>query len=623
MKEALNECLSHEEMVQAIKQLDLSELCVSDYHFISKKLKQTEPMRPFRVAYLGNFTIAPLNDYVEVYAANNGLSVSSHLGEYDQYHQEILDDSGDVKNFDPHMVMLALSLRKLTPEVVCDFSLLSTTDKKRKIDEILTVVEVWAAHAIKKTNANVLICNFPKPDYLQFGIADLKSEFGETEFYLTLNLKLIDRFKNSSRIQIIDLEKLATRYGKHNIFNPKLYYLAKMEWPELFMPCIAEEIIRYVKANQNLTKKCLVLDLDDTLWGGVVGEEGPLGIKVGRNYDPVSEAYYYFQKTIIGIKNRGIILAICSKNNVEDAMEAFDTREDMPLKKEDFSTIQINWNNKHENLVRIAQTLNIGIDSIVFVDDNPAECSLVQQMLPEVTTVCLPKDPSRFVNILERLDVFEKIAITKEDSEKSGQYQQNMQRQDFKAKFSDLSSFLESLKTTITVRQAQAEDLNRVHQLFTKTNQFNVTTIRYNLADIENFCENERFDFSIVEAKDRFGVLGTIGVYLLEQESSTKYRVDSFILSCRAMGRGIESAIMNHVKKKYILENTNQNTVITAHFIPTPKNKPVAQFFENQGFEITEKLESGEKKYLLQEPKAQTADCGWINVLEKEEYHAR
>jgi FkbH-like protein len=179
------------------------------------------------------------------------------------------------------------------------------------------------------------------------------------------------------------------------------------------------------------------------------------------------------------------------------------------------------------------------------------------------------------------------------------------------------------LKTAITIRQPQPGDLNRVHQLFTKTNQFNVTTIRYNLGDIENFVENEGFDLLIIEAKDQFGVLGTIGVYLLEKEGRTKYRLDSFILSCRAMGRGIESAIMNHIKKKCFLQRENKNTVITSHFIPTPKNTPVATFFEEQGFKVMENMKSGDKKYRLQKSDAQEVECGWINVLEKEEYDAR
>ena len=622
MKDLFKDVHNFEGSLQAIKKIDLFDLRITDFHSIFRQMRKFPPSEPYKIAYLGNFTLAPLDKYVEVFAARNGIQVTSHLGEYDQYYQEILDRNSDLISFDPQLLILALSLRNFAPDVVCGYYRLNTEDKKERIKSIADNIYSWTEHANNLTNANILVCNFPRPDYSQAGIADSKTNFSETEFYFLLNIELIRRFKDNQRVQILDLDRISARFGRQNMIDTKLYYLAKMEWSEYFLPSIADEIVRHLKASQNMTQKCLVLDLDNTLWGGVVGEDGPLGVKIGTNTDPISEAFYDFQQTILSIKNRGILLAICSKNNIADVKEVFEIRREMPLKFSDFSVKQINWDNKHENIVKIANSLNIGLESLVFIDDNPAECSLIEQMLPDVKTVCLPADPSQYPLILRRLNYFEKIAISKEDLDKSEQYRQKFQRQDHKAQFSDLSSYLASLKTEMTIRSPKYEDLNRIHQLFTKTNQFNVTTIRYNIGDIENFIGSDSYNLLIVEARDRFGDFGIIGLFLIEAINNDRFRIDSFILSCRAMGRGIESALMNHIKNASFNDKTKV-TAIESIYIPTPKNIPVSNFFDEQGFTLVRSQTNGEKFYTLKKSESKNVDCSWINVMNEEEYNGR
>lgn len=622
MKAAVKGSKDLNELIRAIDGFKLKDLKTSDVQLVSRRINKLPLNDVNKIAYLGNFTLEPLNDYVKVFSLNERVLFTDYIGAYNQYFVEIMDEHGSLMEFNPDVIFLALSLKKLSPEIYYSFGSLSVESRRDKLNEIISTILDWAEQAKEKSNASVLLCNFSRPDYSHAGISDLKQEYSEAEFYFELNMKLIDLFRNDHRVYVFDMDKLSARFGRRKVTDAKMYYLAKMEWSERFLPVIATEIVRFIKALRNQTKKCLVLDLDNTLWGGVLGEDGPMGVRVGRD-DPESAAYFDFQRKVLSLKERGVLLAICSKNNFEDVSELFEKRNDMPLKMDDFAAMEINWENKNENLLKIAGKLNLGTDSLVFIDDNPAECRLIETMLPEVKTVCLSEDPAAYSAIIDSLLDFEKAVITIEDREKSVQYQQNAQRQEHMQKIGDMRSYLQSLKTEIVIRNACIEDLTRVHQLFTKTNQFNVTTRRYTHGQVEEFYRNKSYDLSVVEARDQFGVIGTIGLYLLETGSDNSFRLDSFILSCRAMGRGIESAVMNYIKEKYVLHNDLNNVEFLALYKPTQKNLPAENFFLKQGFVMTEKKEHEGTSYLLKKHKTDLIECDWIHVMTKDEYDGR
>jgi FkbH-like protein len=613
IKKAIKKTTDYQELSSYLAKLCQQDLSSSDIHLIYKKVTELTKDRQnaIKIAYLGNYTIDPLPAYVGSMAAFEKITVQAHLGGYNQYFQEVLDPNSEVIHFAPDIIYLALSLRTLCPEVYHNFSSLSVAEKKDSLNYIVSHLSNWAENAVKNSNATIFIGNFVRPDFNSAGIADIHQEYAEAEFYFELNLELLRSFRNNSRVHLFDVDRLASRFGKSQVYNHKMYYLAKMPWQEKFLSAIAEEMIRYIKASQSLTKKCLVLDLDNTLWGGVVGEDGVAGIKIGQG-DPVSEAFLAFQRKIKTIKDRGILLAICSKNNIQDVLEAFEKKPEMPLKQSDFSDMEINWNLKHENLKKIAATLNIGTDSLVFIDDNPAECSLVSQMMPEVKTILLPPDPAGYSDLLDQLNEFEKLQILADDVSKTTQYLQNKQREESKQQIGDLKSYLESLGTEIKIWEATEDDLPRVHQLFTKTNQFNLTTIRYSMGEVEQFFRDSNYDLTVIAAHDKFGQLGTIALYLLDLRNSPYLIINSFIMSCRAMGRGIETAIVNHLKSKYFCNQTDIQ--LSANYIPTQKNKPVIDFFEKQGFEVVAKEETGNKKYILKSESSNLIDCSWIKV---------
>jgi FkbH-like protein len=349
----------------------------------------------------------------------------------------------------------------------------------------------------------------------------------------------------------------------------------------------------------------------------VVGEEGAAGVKIGRG-DPEAEAFLDFQHRLKALQAQGVLLAACSKNNLADVVEVFETRGEMPLQLADFAAREIGWEPKHEGLRKIAAALNIGTDSLVFLDDNPAEVSLVAQMLPEVKAVLLPPDPAEYAGVLERLTGFERSAVLAEDRAKTEQYRQNREREELRLQAgagADLGSYLASLRTELEIRRARRDDLERIHQLFNKTNQFNVTTQRYSLSEIERCAAAQQCELWVARARDRFGDLGTVAVLLLKQEGRSLL-VDSLLMSCRAMGRGLETALVNHIKTR-LLEHRGLLEV-RARFIPTAKNKPVENLFESHGFRITETRSQGEKLYALGRSEARPEGCGWIHVLAEE-----
>lgn len=601
-----------DELLGTLTGTEFRALSGSDIAALHRRLKKLDTAHRFGIAYVGNHTMDPLPDYVAVRCACHGILTESFVGGYKQYFQDVLASDSGLKALAPKLILLSLSMREFSPRTFYEFLTLSNADQESESRNIIEHLEQWVEAAKTATDALILICNFPVPAYSQAGIADLKISNGESEFYLRLNLELLRRFRHDSRVHVFDLDRLLSRYGKDRAHDPKMYYLARMEWHEGALPTIADELGRYVHALTRGARKCLVLDLDNTLWGGILGEDGVDGIRVGNN-GPEEQAFLAFQHYVRALKNQGVILAVASKNNYEDVREAFETRTDMPLKLDDFSAMEINWNNKHESLIKIARELNIGTDSLAYVDDSPAECALIKQMLPEIRVIHLAGDPAGHVDTLRRAALFDKLEITAEDRDKTEQYRKYRQRSTLQANTGNLSDYLNSLGTEVLIRTPTRRDTGRIHQLFNKTNQFNVTTKRYSPANVEGFLADATYDLRVVDVKDRFGDLGTVGVVLIERGSDTA-NIDSFVLSCRAMGRDVETAIMNTLKRDYL--EINNTTSLLASYLPTRKNKPVESFFETQGFSIEKSTTTGEKHYRLAADKAAPIACPHITVIE-------
>jgi len=610
LKKSLRNCDSSESLTALLKDIKPDELSPAEIAFIHHVIEKIKPDYDHTVAYLANHTIDALPRYISVHSAIKGQFTDTYIGDFNQYFQAVLDPDSHLIAAKPDVIFLSLLLRELSPQITNNFTSLQRDERKEEINNIIQQLQEWSEVAKTHTQASLLISNFSRPTYSQLGIADLQQDMGEAEFYAELNLALLRAFRDDQRVFVFDMDHTLARHGKNHSYDAKMYHLAKIEWQESVFPLLAVELLRYIYALKSNPKKCLVLDLDNTLWGGIVGEDGTHGIKIGHG-DAEGEAYLEFQYAIRSLLERGVILAICSKNNAADVDEVFNERKEMVLGKDDFSAIQVNWDHKYLNIQKIASELNIGIDSIVFVDDNPVECALVQQALPGVTTVHLSGDPSQFTDTLKKLNAFEKLFITAEDRVKSAQYQQNTKREHQKQSFGSIDDYLKSLGTKIFIEPASDKNLSRIHQLFSKTNQFNVTTKRYSLAEIEGFLNNACWDLKIITVGDNFGQLGIVGLYLLELNGNVA-RIDSFVLSCRALGRNIETCIMNNIKQDYF--SNRKCTELQGKFIRTAKNPPASNFFPDQGFVLTNSDEQ-EQHYVLSLDTFQLIDCPGIDLL--------
>jgi len=611
MLEVIKRAARAEDIMTALAHADVRELASREVAVIGRRIERLNPSADLRIAYLGSHTIEPLPQYVSVAAATQGISLAAHIGDFNQYYQEVLGASQGLNAFDPQIIMLFLSLRELAPRVDLEFSTLDQAGRQAEFDAIVSHVTEWAELAVKATSASLLIANFVTPAVRRAGIADLQDHGGETEFVMRLNLELMSRFAGNPRVHLFDADGVLSRYGKARALNPTMYYLARMPWHEGVLPHLADEVVRYLYAHLGRTKKCLVLDLDNTLWGGVLGEDGPEGVEIGPG-SAVGEAFLAFQHAIVRLKNRGVMLAANSKNNDEDVRELFRLRSDMPLKLEDFAALRINWQNKHDNLLAIAAELNIGIDSLVFVDDNPAECALIEEMLPDVDVVRLPEDPADYADLLQDLVAFEKLGITDEDRAKASQYQQQRQRAEHRDAVGDIDSYLASLETRIRIRPATDANQVRIHQMFAKTNQFNLTTKRYAPADIERFITDTKFVLRTIDATDRFGALGIIGLYLVDLSDGLP-RIDSFLMSCRAIGRGIETAVMNTIKEELLLEAGHE--ALLADFVPTKKNAPARNFYASQGLEKIAEDASGHQSFRIAADDVRLVECPHVAIV--------
>jgi FkbH-like protein len=563
---------------------------------IARRQKELAPIADLRLLLLGNHTLDGLARATAAATLCRGVVTDAKVGPFDQHMQMLLDPSHGLDEIDPQAIFLSLDLERLLPALPAGITALPTEGRRRLVDQGLEAVAAWVEFAKTRTTATLLVGNFWRPHRPHLGLADAKLVGGEAALYGLLNARLIDTYAEDSRVYVVDVDHEVASVGRDLASDPRMKFLAKLAWSEAVLPTLGHLLAGYVAGLVLPPKKCLVLDLDNTLWGGVLGEEGPDGIRIAEG-DPVGEAFRAFQTAIKGVQQRGILLAACSKNNPGDVEEVFRLRPDMPLGLKDFVAKRINWEPKHQSIQAIAAELNIGTDSLVFVDDNPAECELVRQMLPEVEVIHLPKDPARYAGLLLDLPSLERLEVAAEDSRKTEQYQEQAEREAARATVGDdMQAYLASLGTEATIWPATRAEATRVHQLFAKTNQFNLTTKRYKPADIEGFMASPDWQLEVVSAKDRFGDLGIIAALLLERRGPD-LALDSLVMSCRAMSRSIETVIANRIKA--IARAEQPQGRLLAEFRPTAKNKPASDYLERQGLKLVHTDDDGNRHYAL------------------------
>jgi FkbH-like protein len=423
-----------------------------------------------------------------------------------------------------------------------------------------------------------------------------------------LNVGIIERYQGHPRIQILDLDALVAYAGCQNAMSPQMMSMARIPFSEAFLAMLARRIVSHIVATKGLARKCLVLDCDNTLWGGIIGEDGLDGIHIG--HDSPGREYLDFQKAILELYEQGVILAINSKNNYDDVMQVLNKHPHMLLREKHFASIMVNWDPKPQNMQKIAEQINIGLDSIVFIDDNPAERELMKQSLPQVETLEMPADPSLFARTLRETGFFTRAYLTEEDKNRGQIYAAQRKRDQFQQSCATLEDFLKSLEMVVSIHTAGKEDIKRTAQLTQRTNQFNLTTRRYTEADIAAMAQNPNWRIYVLGLKDKFGDNGTVGLALVEIQPK-QWRIDTFLMSCRVIGRQVEDSLVDRICRDAAKAGC---TSISAEYIPTAKNNLVAGFWDKMGFE-KENADTKQVRYSRQLKNYQPSQFLYLKIV--------
>ena len=551
-------------------------------YYINKASELTNQSfdRKIRIAILGSFTLNGLAETIQVKCAEKKIQCVTHVGNYNQYNQEILNPQSNLYKFNPDISFLLIDTRTLLKDLFHHPHSISAEERRNLVVEKTKEISNLVNKFRQTTKSNLVIANFSIPTFSSYGIFESRTDFGFHRMLNEINNALSDVLSNSDSVYVYDFAKFVTKFGEKHIFDYKQFFFGDIKISLDYIPHLASELMSYVIGYLGISKKCIVLDLDNTLWGGVVGEDGFNGIKLGP--EPPGNVFLEFQKTLLSFHQRGIILAINSKNNYDDAIKVIREHPYMQLKEDHFASLKINWNDKVTNMKDLAEEINIGLDSIVFFDDDPVNREFMKLSLPQVHTIDLPQDPSEFVNILQNLNEFSVLNITHEDQQRGKIYAEQRKRTELEKSSTDLQGFLKQLNLKVSIKNASEFTIPRISQLTLKTNQFNLTTKRYQESDIKKFSQDTNYIVGCAQVEDKFGDNGITGAFIVHKESHKEWMLDTFLLSCRVMGREVEKGILGHIINKAKESRVER---LKARFAPTAKNKPIEDFLPSCGFE--------------------------------------
>jgi FkbH-like protein len=543
---------------------------------LRRELSTAEGLRDLRIAVLGGSTTNELVDFLELLLLSSGFRPCFYQSEYGRYYEDAVQDPQALIDFAPDLVYIHTSYRDLR-----HLPAIGSTEAQFNESfetELATFLEIWDSLE-RNAGCQIVQSNFETPPYAILGNMDAVAYGGLSRFVMQMNVAFAQEAVKRPKLILQDVHGISARLGMQNWFDWNRYWSYKLLLtPEANLE-VARSLTSIVRAMYGKSRKVLVLDLDNTLWGGVIGDDGIEKIQIGRE-TPVAEAYTAFQEYCLSLRNRGVLLAVCSKNTEAIAKSGFEHPSSI-LKLEDISCFKANWNPKHENIQEIATELNLGVDSFVFVDDNPAERAIVQAQLPQVAVPDVGSEVSRFAQILERGRYFEPVALSKEDLDRASLYADNSRRAVLQQKFANYGEYLDSLEMVAEIDHFQPLYLERIAQLTNKTNQFNLTTRRYTLAEMEAISADPRYIALYGRLSDRFGDNGLISIVLGRRESETLH-MDLWLMSCRVLKRDMENAMLDAVVERALGAGI---TRIVGYYLPTPKNGMVEDFYVKMGFE--------------------------------------
>jgi FkbH-like protein len=538
----------------------------------AQELRHEPPGSKLRLAVVAGATSSQFVWMLELFLAMSRIFPQVYEAPYGVARQEILDPDSGFHRFQAQVLVFAPGPRAVVaPSIGADPSAVDAAVEH----ELAGFREIW--DRLGRGGVQVVQDNFVLPPLRPLGSLEASIPGSETAFLARLNRELLA--SAPAHVRIHDLDHIAGWYGKRAWFDDRFYFVSKQPCALEALPAYASSVASLVRAIGGRSRKCLVLDLDNTLWGGVVGDDGVEGLRLGQG-SPEAEAFLAFQRYVRSLRERGVILAVCSKNDEKNARGPFERHPEMVLKLEDISCFVANWGDKAQNIREIAKRLELGLDALVFVDDNPVERALVRTELPDVVVPELPEDPAEYAATLDRHRCFELAALTEEDRHRADYYRQNALRADAQVSQTDLESFIAGLDMVATIRPIDALDLARATQLTNKSNQYNLTTRRLTEAEMQQIAADPRRVARTFRLCDRFGDNGLVSVVVGREEGDALF-LELWIMSCRVLSRGVEHAVLNHL---WTEARTRGLRRLLGVYIPTERNGLVRDHYERLGF---------------------------------------
>jgi FkbH-like protein len=546
------------------------------YLQLKKNLKKNfAGLKSIKLGLLGDSSTQFLSVALRGYGYDAGYDLEIFEGDYNQIDQQVFNKRSELYEFSPDIVIIFRSTQKMMGsfyELEGQGKLRFASAELQKLDDLAEALNT------NTPGCKIIYLNFPEIDDGVFGNYSNKTAMSFTYQLRKINFGLMDLSQKIKNLFISDLSQLQNQYGRQMIFDPRLYIDADMVLSLDALPVLAKSLLDIIQTVSGRFKKCLILDLDNTLWGGVIGDDGMENIEIGHLGQ--GKVFSELQQWIRQLKQRGILLAVCSKNNEDIAKEPFLKHPDMELSLSDIAIFVANWESKVDNIGYIKEFLNIGFDSIVFLDDNAFERNLIRSHLPEILVPELPADPVDYLTYLRTLNLFETSSFTEEDQERTRQLQDEAERVITQKTFTSENDFLKSLEMECAIKDLDAFNTPRVAQLTQRSNQFNLRTMRYTEADLERFLATDNYTHLSFSLKDKYGDHGLISLVVLCSNTDFLF-IDTWIMSCRVLRRGMEHLVLNAIigiaREKAISR-------VIGEYIPTPKNELVRDHYYNLGF---------------------------------------
>jgi FkbH-like protein len=542
------------------------------------------PMTSFRLGLISNSTVDFIVPALIASMARYGIALECVSADYDQGIQEALNPDSAINRGNPDAVLIALDYRGLPLQAKHGNSQEAEAALRAALGHIHTIRSGIKANS----KAACILQTLAPPAESLFGSLDRVLPGTTSSLIDALNLGIANSAAGTEDV-LFDVARLAETVGLADWHSPAQWNMAKLPFSNSFLPLYADHVSRIIAALRGKSRRCLVLDLDNTLWGGVIGDDGLEGIQIAQG-DAAGEAHLSLQRFALALRERGIVLAVCSKNQDEVARLPFRKHPEMILRENHFAVFQANWNDKATNIKAIAEELSLGLESLVFLDDNPVERALVRKLLPEVAVPEVPDDPSLFVRMLSAGGYFESVLFSEEDVKRADFYQDNARRVALGKEVGDLESYLTSLKMEITFQPFEETGRARITQLINKSNQFNLTTRRYTEAEVARTESDPNFFTLQVRLADIFGDNGMISVVICACRPESAWEIDTWLMSCRVLGRRVENMVLlevvQHARRRGIRK-------LKGRYIPTGRNNLVEHHYAKLGFTQTRQEDDG------------------------------